>query len=70
MPVLNRRLSKLEAKQPPPPPMSEEEREARINELLAKCGTTYAQELERHGSLQAMIEHVRKDIEASRMKAG
>ena len=68
MPVLNRRLSKLEAKQPPP--MSSEEREARIDELLAKCGTTYAQELERHGSLQAMIEHVRKDIEASRMKAG
>lgn len=68
MPLLNRRISKLEANQPPRPPMSREEREARIDELLAKCGTTYAHELERHGSLQAMIEHVRKDIEASRMK--
>lgn len=67
MNVINRRLTKLEANQPAPPPMSSEERIARINELLAKCGTTYAEELERHGGLSGLIDHVKKDMEASGM---
>lgn len=64
MAVLDRRLSKLEANQPPPPPMSVEEREKRINELLAKVGSTLEKEIERHGSLGALLDYTRRDLES------
>lgn len=62
MAVLDRRLLKLEAQQPPPPPMSREERERRIDELLAKVGSSLAQELERHGSIGAIIRSLKRDM--------
>lgn len=63
MPVLDRRLVKLEANRPPPPPMSREEREQRINELLAKVGSSLAQEVERHGSIGSIIRSLKGDME-------
>jgi hypothetical protein len=59
VPVLDRRLLKLEANRPPPPPMSREESEQRINELLAKVGSSLAQEIERHGSIGAIIRSLK-----------
>jgi len=63
MPVLDRRLLKLEALQPPPSPMSREENEKAINELLAKAGSSLAKELERHGSILAIIRFLERDME-------
>lgn len=63
MPILDRRLLKLEANRPPPPPKSREEGEQRINELLAKVGSSLAQEIERHGSIGGIIRSLKRDME-------
>jgi hypothetical protein len=66
MTILNRRVRKIEATVGEADPvkdridqMTPEERRARVDELLAKQGTSLNAEIAKHGSLRACIEMLR-----------
>ena len=58
MRILEKRLAKLEGNNSPLSHLSIEELDARIDELLAKLGTTREEAIAQHGSLLAHARHL------------
>ena len=61
MSILNKRLARMEGAVPLPR-ITMAEIDARIDELLAKMGTTQDEVIALHGSLQGYGRHLRTDI--------
>ncbi len=62
MRILAKRLAKLDGSKRPLSHLSIEELDARIDELLAKMGTSQDEVIAQHGGLQAFARHLKAGI--------